>query len=126
MLLSAAAVLLGVALLAVAADQFVIGAARSAVIRRVPQLVVGVVIIGFGTSSPELLVSTLATIQGETAVAIGNVVGSNIVNLTLLLGIGAMMVPLEVSSRTVKREAPLVLGATILFVVAARAVALGD
>lgn len=112
------AIAAGVVVLAWAADQFVIGAARVALLRRVPAVVVGVVIVGFGTSTPELLVSALAAADGETAVAVGNVVGSNLANLTLLLGLGAIIVPLAVESRTVRREALIVVGATIAFAVA--------
>ncbi|MEE8602646.1 sodium:calcium antiporter [Euzebya tangerina] len=112
------AIVAGVIALAWAADQFVIGAARVALMRRVPALVVGVVIIGFGTSAPELLVSALAVADDNTGVAIGNVVGSNLANLTLLLGMGALIVPLTVQSRTVRVEAPLVLASTIAFGVA--------
>lgn len=115
MFFAVVAVVVGLALLTYAADQFVLGAARVALIRNVPSLVVGVVIVGFGTSAPELLVSTLAAIRGSSEIAIGNIVGSNIANLSLLLGIGAMIVPVVVDSRTVKREAPLVLGAMALF-----------
>lgn len=118
MLLGVAAILVGVAALAWAADQFVLGAARVALIRNVPSLVVGVVIVGFGTSAPELLVSALAVLDDNTAVAVGNVVGSNLANLTLLLGIGAVIVALRVESRTVRLEAPLVLAATIAFALA--------
>ena len=105
----------GVAVLAWASDQFVLGAARVALLRNVPTLVVGVVIIGFGTSAPEMLVSALAVFDDETAVAIGNVVGSNLANLSLLLGLGAILVPLTVESGAVRREAPMVVGATALF-----------
>ena len=104
-----------VAVLAWASDQFVLGAARVALLRNVPTLVVGVVIVGFGTSAPEMLVSTLAVVDDETAVAIGNVVGSNLANLSLLLGLGAILVPLTVESGAVRREAPMVVGATALF-----------
>ncbi|MEZ5294908.1 MAG: sodium:calcium antiporter [Ilumatobacteraceae bacterium] len=83
-----------------------------------PSLVVGVVIVGFGTSAPELLVSALAVLDDNTAVAVGNVVGSNLANLTLLLGIGAVVVALTVESRTVRLEAPLVVAATVAFAVA--------
>lgn len=114
MLLAILAVLAGVAILAWAADQFVLGAARVALVKNVPTLVVGVVIVGFGTSAPELLVSVLATVGDEPAVAVGNVIGSNIANLSLLLGVGALLIPLTVDSRTVKREAVLVLGAVVL------------
>ncbi len=118
MLLGVLAIIAGVTALAWAADQFVLGAARVALIRNVPALVVGVVIVGFGTSAPELLVSALAVLDDNTAVAVGNVVGSNLANLTLLLGIGAVIVALTVESRTVRLEAPIVLVATIAFALA--------
>lgn len=117
MLVALLAVVAGAAILAVAADQFVVGAARVALLRRMSPLVVGVVIIGFGTSSPELLVSASAAVGGDGAIAVGNVVGSNIANLTLLLGIGAAIVPLVVASSTVRREAPLVVVAVAAFAV---------
>ena len=83
----------------------------------VPTLVIGVTIVGFGTSAPELLVSALAAADGEAEIAIGNIVGSNVANMTLLLGLGAVIVPLGVDSRTVRREAPLVAGAALLFAI---------
>ena len=107
----------GVLLLAWASDQFVVGAARVATIRGISPLVIGVVIIGFGTSSPELIVSALAALRGEQAVAVGNVVGSNLANLGLILGIGVVIYPLAVRSDTVRREAPLTLAATVLLAV---------
>jgi cation:H+ antiporter len=114
-LLAITAIVVGIGVLAWAADQFVLGASRVALIRNVSPLVVGVVIIGFGTSAPELIVSGMAAAGGEPQVAIGNIVGSNIANLSLLLGLGAIIVPLIVVSRTVRREAPLVVGAVVLF-----------
>lgn len=115
MVLTLLALVAGVALLAYAADQFVLGAARVALISRISPLVVGVVIIGFGTSSPELLVSAIAAAGGDAEIAVGNIVGSNIANLSLLLGIGAIIVPVAVASSTVRREAPLTVGAMLLF-----------
>ena len=115
MLLTVLAIVLGVALLAYAADQFVLGAARVALIRNISPMVVGVVIIGFGTSSPELLVSAIAAVGGQPEIAVGNVVGSNIANLSLLLGVGAVIVPLTVASGTVRREAPITVGAMVAF-----------
>jgi cation:H+ antiporter len=114
---SVAALIIGVALLAWASDQFVVGAARIAVLRRVAPLVIGVVIVGFGTSTPELLVSALAAARGEPEIAVGNIVGSNLVNLGLILGIGVLILPLAVDSQTVRREAPLTVGAMALFAV---------
>ena len=112
-----AALAAGVLLLAWASDQFVVGAARIATIRGISPLVIGVVIIGFGTSSPELIVSSLAALRGEQAIAVGNVVGSNLANLGLILGIGVVIYPLAVRSETVRREAPLTLAAAGLFAV---------
>lgn len=111
MLLTLVALAGGVVLLAVAADQFVVGAARIATARRIPPLVVGVVVLGFGTSSPELLVSVLAAADGDLAVAVGNVLGSNVANLSLLLGTGALVCPIVVTSAVVRREVPLTLAA---------------
>jgi cation:H+ antiporter len=113
------ALIAGVVLLAVAADQFVVGAARLAAALRVPLLVIGVVLVGFGTSLPEGLVSGLAAARGEMAVALGNVVGSNVANLSLLLGIGALISPIAVSSTVVRREWPLTLGSAGLLAVVA-------
>lgn len=109
------ALLAGIGLLAFAADQFVLGAARVALIKRVRPLVVGVLVVGFGTSLPEMLVSAIAAAGDEAGIAIGNIVGSNLANLSLLLGVGAVLVPLAVDSRTVKQEATLALGAVIIF-----------
>ena len=117
MILTVLAVLVGVGLLAFAADQFVLGAARVALIRRLSPLLVGVVIIGFGTSSPELLVSASAALGDQPEVAVGNIVGSNIANLSLILGVGALILPITVASSTVKREAPLAVLAALAFAV---------
>jgi cation:H+ antiporter len=110
----------GIALLAYAADQFVIGAARVALLRRIPTLAVGVVIIGFGTSAPELLVSSLAAAGDKPEIAVGNIIGSNIANLSLLLGFGAVLVSMRVASGTVRREGLMTLGAMIAFALAVR------
>jgi len=111
------AVIIGVGLLAYSADQFVLGAARVALVRRISPVLVGIVIIGFGTSTPELLVSAFAVLRGSTEIAIGNIVGSNLANLSILLGIGAIMVPLSVQSRTVAREGLITVGAMGAFAV---------
>jgi cation:H+ antiporter len=115
MLLASLGILVGLAVLTVAADQFVAGAARLAVVMRISPIVVGAVIIGFGTSAPELLVSGLAGLQGSIDLAIGNIVGSNVANLTLVLGVAALITPIAVRSPALKREAPLSLGLTCLF-----------
>lgn len=108
------AVLAGVVLLAFAADQFVIGGASLSRALNVPAIVVGVVVMGFGTSAPELIVSSIAAAGGQLDLAVGNIVGSNLANLSLLLGVGAIMTTITVSSDTVRREGPIALAAVIL------------
>jgi cation:H+ antiporter len=114
MLLPVLGIVLGLALLTVAADQFVVGATRIAARLRVSTVVIGAVIIGFGTSAPELVVSVLAGLQGSLDLAVGNIVGSNVANLTLVLGIAALISPVAVSSPVLRREAPLSLGLVLL------------
>jgi len=115
MLLPILGVVLGLALLTVAADQFVVGATRIAARLRVSTVVIGAVVIGFGTSAPELVVSVLAGLQGSLDLAVGNIVGSNVANLSLVLGIAALISPVAVSSPVLRREAPLSLGLVLLF-----------
>ena len=109
------AVVAGLALLAYSADHLVLGVSRVAARLGVPALVVGVVVIGFGTSAPEMLVSGLAAGRGAADVGVGNVVGSNLANLTLVLGVAALVGPLAVRSTVVRREVPLSLAASGLF-----------
>lgn len=111
------AVVAGLALLAYSADHLVLGASRVAARLGVPALVVGVVVIGIGTSAPEMLVSGLAAAHGAADVGVGNVVGSNLANLTLVLGVAALVNPLTVRSTVVRREVPLSLAASGLFAV---------
>ena len=115
MFLAIAGIIGGLVLLTLAADQFVMGAARVAVSLRLSKVVVGAVVIGFGTSAPELLVSTLAGAQGSLDLAIGNIVGSNVANLSLVLGAAALVTPIVVTVGVLKREALLSLGLVILF-----------
>jgi cation:H+ antiporter len=112
---AAAGMIVGLALLAFASDWFVVGSARVATELRVPAVIVGAVVIGFGTSAPEMLVTILASARGEASLAVGNVVGSNLANLTLVLGTAALIAPIIVSSRTLRREAPLSTAAVCLF-----------
>lgn len=108
-------VLIGVGLLAKAADAFVEGAANIAGSLRISPVVIGAILIGFGTSLPELLVSGLAATDGNLDLGVGNIVGSNVANLTLVLGAAALIVPVVVSRAVLGREAPLSLLAVLLF-----------
>jgi cation:H+ antiporter len=117
MLLAILGVVAGLALLTYAADQFVIGAARIATVLKLSPVVIGAVVIGFGTSAPEMVVSGLAAGQGSLDIAFGNIVGSNVANLTLVLGAAALVTPILVHSPVLKREAPLSLGLVVAFAV---------
>lgn len=108
----------GIVLLAYAADAFVEGAARLAVILRVTPIVIGAVIIGFGTSAPEMLVSAVAARNGDVDLGIGNVIGSNTANLSLILGSAALLVPIAVAQDVIKREAIMATGGAVLFALA--------
>lgn len=116
-MLIAAALIAGIALLARAADEFVEGAARLAVMLKVSPIVVGAVIVGFGTSAPEMVVSGIAASQGDDDLGIGNIIGSNLANLSLILGAAATIVPLTIDSSVLKRELPLATAAVIVFAV---------
>lgn len=116
-MLIALSLILGIALLSKAADQFVEGAARLAVMLKISPIVVGAVIVGFGTSAPEMVVSGIAASQGDDDLGIGNIIGSNLSNLSLILGAAALIVPLTIDSRVLKRELPLATGAAILFAI---------
>ena len=107
----------GLAVLAVASDQFVKGAARLAVVFRVAPVVVGAVVIGFGTSAPEMVVSGLAAAEGNLDLGVGNVIGSNVANISLVLAAATFITVVPVRSRTLRREAPLSVGAVLVFAV---------
>lgn len=104
----------GLALLSVAADRFVLGAARLSSALRVSPVVIGALVIGFGTSAPEWIVSVLATLEGAQDIAFGNVVGSNIANVLLVIGAAAAFRPVRIGVRTLRLELPLMLGAVVL------------
>lgn len=107
-------VLAGLAILAKGADAFVVGAARLAVTLRISPVVVGAVVIGFGTGAPELLVSASAAARGSLDIAAGNVVGSNLANLTLVLGVAGLIARPRTVPRVVRREAPVMLASVAL------------
>ncbi|WP_457667725.1 calcium/sodium antiporter [Thiolapillus sp.] len=109
MLWFVAAVVAGLVVLVWSADQFVAGAAGLARALGISPLIIGLTIVAFGTSAPEMLVSAVAALQGNSGLAIGNAVGSNIANMALVLGVTALIAPLAVHSRTLSREFPLML-----------------
>ncbi|HHX15520.1 MAG TPA: calcium/sodium antiporter, partial [Fibrobacter sp.] len=96
MLLSLAAVVVGIVVLVWSADRFVDGAVQVARHYNMPTFLIGMVIIGFGTSAPEMIVSAVSALQGNPQIALGNAYGSNITNIALILGITALMKPILV------------------------------
>jgi len=114
MLVDCLAILAGFILLIWSADRFVTGAAATARNFDVPPLIIGLTIVAFGTSAPEMMVAGFAAYDGSPSLAIGNALGSNITNITLVLGISALITPLDVHSRIIKKELPILLIATIL------------
>jgi len=109
--------LIGFALLIKGADYFVEGSSKIAGLMNVPPILVGLTIVAFGTSSPEATVSIIAAIEGNADLAVGNVVGSNIFNITFVVGITAMINPLKVENATIRKEIPFTFLASIaLFV----------
>lgn len=108
-LLYSGGILLGLILLTWSSDRFVDGASGVAQYFGISPLVIGLTIVAFSTSAPEMLVSALSAWQGNNGIAIGNAVGSNIANMTLVLGVSALITPLVVGPQTLHRETPLLL-----------------
>jgi cation:H+ antiporter len=104
----------GLAALVVGAEALVRGASKLALTLGLSPLVVGLTIVAFGTSAPEMAVSTNAVLGGQNDIAVGNVVGSNIFNILFILGASALIVPLAVHHQLIRQEVPVMLGATLL------------
>jgi cation:H+ antiporter len=112
--LSWLAIIAGFVLLVWSAERFVLGASAMARNLGVSPLIIGMIIMGFGTSAPEMLVSAMAAASGNPAMGVGNAIGSNITNIGLVLGATALITPLSVSSRTLRREYPVLFAVTIM------------
>ena len=115
MLLGLVFALGGLSVLTLASDQFVKGAARLAIVFRVAPVIVGAVVIGFGTSAPEMVVSGLAAFDGNLDIGVGNVIGSNVANISLVLAAAAFVTVIPVSSETVRQQAPISVASVIVF-----------
>jgi len=114
MLLNSLAIFAGLVVLVWGADRFISGAAALANNLGVSPMLIGLTIVGFGTSAPEILVSAIASLDGNPGLAIGNAIGSNIANIGLILGVTALVVPLSVHSGVLKREYPLLLAISLI------------
>lgn len=113
---SAWLILPGLIVLLASGEWLVRGASRLASTLGVPPIVIGLSVVAFGTSAPELAVSVLSAYRGQPDIAVGNVIGSNIVNILLILGLSAVVAPLMVGARVIKVEVPIMVGTAVLFV----------
>lgn len=105
---------IGLALLVVGAEALVRGASRLAAIIGISPLVIGLTVVAYGTSSPEMAVSVQSSLAGQADIALGNVVGSNIFNVLLILGVSALISPLIVSVQLVRLDVPIMIGVSVL------------
>lgn len=117
MLLSFVFIACGLVLLVVGADVLVSGASRIAQRFGIPPLIIGLTIVAIGTSMPEITVSTTAALSGNTELALGNVVGSNIFNVLLILGLASIILPLSVHVSLIRQEVPVMIGFSLLLLV---------
>ena len=108
--------IVGFVILIKGADMFVDGASATAENFKVPKMLIGLTIVAFGTSAPEFAVSVKSLISGNTDMLLGNVIGSNILNILLIIGVAAIIKPLVVKNNTVKKELPIVILMTLMFV----------
>ncbi len=115
MVLGLAFALGGLIVLTIAADHFVAGAARIAAFYKVSPVVIGAVLIGFGTSAPEMVVSGIAAAQDDLDIGVGNIIGSNVANISLVLAAAAVVRVIPVDSATLRRELPISVASVIVF-----------
>jgi len=111
--------IIGFVFLFVGADILVKGASAIAHKLGVSDLIIGLTLVAFGTSAPELIVKIFASIQGSTEIAVGNVLGSNLINIAVILGLSTLIFPLKVSSTTVVKDIPICIGSVLLFIILA-------
>ncbi|MDD0823036.1 calcium/sodium antiporter [Mannheimia sp. AT1] len=109
-----AAIIGGLIILVWSADKFVDGAASAARHFGMAPLLIGIIVIGFGTSAPEMIVSASSALSGSPGIALGNAYGSNITNIALILGLTAIIKPLTVTSEVLKKEFPILIAVTLL------------
>lgn len=114
MILAISAIIIGLVLLVWSADRFVEGAASTARYFGMPSLLIGMVIVGFGTSAPEMVVSAISSFQGNPGLSLGNAYGSNITNIALILGLTSAISPIAVHSLILRKELPILTAVTLL------------
>ena len=105
----------GMVLLYVGSEFLVRGAASTALLLSIRPVVVGLTVVAFATSAPELLVSLVASVRGSGGISVGNILGSNVINIALVLGISAMIKPITINRQIVRFDLPYMLGASFVF-----------
>ncbi len=118
-MLTALYMILGLGLLVAGAEGLVRGASKLASAVGIPPLIIGLTVVAFGTSAPEMVVSVLSSVSGQGDIAVGNVVGSNIFNVLFILGVSALVAPLVVSSQLIKLDVPVMVGLSVATLVVA-------
>lgn len=116
MLIQVLLLIAGFILLVKGADWFVDGASAIAEKLKIPQLIIGLTIVAMGTSAPEAAVSISAALKGNADITIGNIVGSNIMNILIILGLSAAITPIAVEQSTIRRDMPFLLGISLLLI----------
>ncbi|MBR5675732.1 MAG: calcium/sodium antiporter [Neisseriaceae bacterium] len=114
MILSILAIIVGLIVLVFSADKFIDGSASVAKIIGIPSLIIGMLIVGFGTSAPEITVSIIAALNNSSGIALGNAYGSNITNIALILGITAIIYPITAHQKIIRRDLPILTALTLL------------
>jgi cation:H+ antiporter len=107
----------GLVLLVLGAEGLVRGSSRLAAILGIPPLIIGLTIVAYGTSAPEMAVSVMSSYAGKADIAVGNVIGSNIFNILFILGISALVAPLVVTRQLIRSDVPIMIGVSILMLV---------
>lgn len=120
MLVDGLFILAGFLLLFSGAEGLIRGSVRLSLRSGISPLIIGLTVVAFGTSTPELFVSVKANLSGSGDIAIGNIVGSNIFNIGVILGIAALLQPIKITSQLVSQDIPVMIGATVLFIVLSR------
>ncbi len=114
MIIFISSIIVGLALMVWSADRFVEGASAAAGHFGMSPLLIGMIVVGFGTSAPEMLVSSISALAGNPGIALGNAYGSNICNIALILGVSAVICPIGVTSGILKKELPILTGCSAL------------
>jgi cation:H+ antiporter len=114
MILASISIVIGLLFLTFGADRLVLGSSAIALKLGVSPLLIGITIVAFGTSAPELIVSVNATISGNGGISVGNVVGSNIANIGLILGIASLITPMTVHVNLIRRDIPIMIGISLI------------